>query len=136
MKLSMLLAPQQLRKHLFLAVFAYLFMVTAILMTAALPFKSTVALGSGFLSHPVAPSTQAVEVEFPEVRAYTVPYQIIEWPNQYLCAPELPRYGRIERLEANDSIIWTGGSVRHGDCHRLHGDDDGEQYGIEKEVRP
>ena len=136
MKLSMLLAPPLLTKHIFLAGSAYLFMVTAILMTAALPFKSTVALGFGLLSDPVAPSTRAVEVEFLEVRALTVPYQIFDWPNQYLCAPELPRYGKIERLEANDSIIWTGGSVRYGDCHRLHGDDNGEQFGVEKEVRP
>lgn len=81
MKLSMFLAPQFSTKTITMLVFAYLAMVTVILIMTAMPFDSATSLDLGIGPKTVSASTQTVVVEIPEIRMPAPPHIIVEPAN-------------------------------------------------------
>ena len=77
MKRSKFLAPQFSTKTIKLFVFAYLAMVTAILIMSANPFESATSLDIGLAAKTVSASTQTIVVEIPEIRMPAPPYIIL-----------------------------------------------------------
>ena len=80
MKHSIFLAPQVSAKTLTMLVFAYLAMVTVILLMTAKPFESAAALDFGVGPKTVSASTHVV-VEITAVRIPAPPYIIVEPAN-------------------------------------------------------
>lgn len=81
MKLSVLVAPQFSKRTMTVFVFAYLAMVTMILIMAARPFDSAEALDFGVGPQTVSASTLMVVVEIPEVRVPSA------WPTKSKQSP-------------------------------------------------
>ncbi len=75
MKRSMFLAPQFSRKTITMFVFAYLAMVSVILVMSANPFQSTASLDFGAQS--ASASSQTIVVEIPAVQVPAAPYIIV-----------------------------------------------------------
>lgn len=78
MNRSMFLAPQLSAKTITMLVFAYLAVVTIVLIMSSNPFESATSLDIGLFPKTVSASTQAVMVEIPEVRVPKAPYIIVE----------------------------------------------------------